>query len=57
MGLDVAVKLVILAREMGLPLSLDDVDVEAVMPEGLDAEDDVALFCPVSAMDAPMAQK
>jgi len=58
MGLDVARKLVILAREMGLPLSLEDVDVEAVMPEGLDAEDDVAQFLSkLSAMDAPMAQK
>ena len=44
MGLDVARKLVILAREMGHPLSLDDVSVEAVMPEGLDQEEDVEAF-------------
>jgi bifunctional aspartokinase / homoserine dehydrogenase 1 len=55
MGLDVARKLVILAREMGHALSLEDVSVEAVMPEGLDQEDDVDEFLvKLSQMDEKM---
>ncbi len=36
-GMDVARKIVILGREIGLDLSLDDVTVESLVPEGLDA--------------------
>ncbi len=36
-GMDVARKVVILAREMGLDIELDDVEVEGLVPAGLEA--------------------
>lgn len=36
-GMDVARKVVILAREMGMELELDDVEVDGLVPEGLGA--------------------
>ena len=36
-GMDVARKVVILGREMGVDLSLDDVSVESLVPDGLEA--------------------
>ncbi|NND35870.1 MAG: bifunctional aspartate kinase/homoserine dehydrogenase I [Gammaproteobacteria bacterium] len=42
-GMDVARKVIILAREMGMRLELEDLDVESLVPEGL-ADGDVDQF-------------
>jgi aspartokinase/homoserine dehydrogenase 1 len=54
-GMDVARKLVILAREAGVPLSLDDVAVRSLIPDALAdcSRDD--FMDRLEAMDAPMA--
>lgn len=56
-GMDVARKLVIVAREMGLDLELADVEVESLVPpqlEGLDADAFVAAF---AECDAAMEER
>jgi aspartokinase/homoserine dehydrogenase 1 len=54
-GLDVARKLVILAREAGWPLSLEDVDLQSLVPAPLAGLDRDAFFARLDELDAPMA--
>ncbi|MEO5961964.1 MAG: bifunctional aspartate kinase/homoserine dehydrogenase I [Thermomonas sp.] len=53
-GMDVARKLVILAREAGLSLSLADVQVQGLVPDLLRDADRDAFMVGLAALDAPM---
>lgn len=53
-GTDVARKLVILAREAGATVSLDDVEIESLVPESLRALSREDFLTRMSEMDAPM---
>ncbi len=53
-GTDVARKLVILARESGMPLSLADVGVESLVPDALRGADRDAFMAGLETLDAPM---
>jgi len=55
-GLDVARKLVILAREAGWSLSLDDVDVQSLVPPKLAALPADEVMDHLHLLDAPMAR-
>lgn len=54
-GVDVARKLVILAREAGLPLSLDDVQVDSLVPESLASTSRADFLQRLPEADADMA--
>ncbi|WP_329742158.1 homoserine dehydrogenase [Dyella sp. A6] len=54
-GIDVARKLVILAREAGRPLSLEDVSVQSLVPRALAALPLDEFMARLGELDAPMA--
>lgn len=56
-GLDVARKLVILARQAGHALSLSDVEVEGLVPPGLAASPSSTLEDALGGLDAAMASR
>jgi aspartokinase/homoserine dehydrogenase 1 len=56
-GLDVARKLVILAREAGRPLALEQVAVESLVPAALAGLPREAFMQRLAELDAPMAAK
>jgi len=56
-GTDVARKAVILAREAGLDLELDDIEVESLVPRGLAGASVEEFLDNLSDFDAPMADR
>ncbi len=56
-GVDVARKLVILAREAGWTLSLADVSVESLVPADLKDATAASFMASLAQLDAPMAQR
>jgi aspartokinase/homoserine dehydrogenase 1 len=56
-GLDVARKLIILGREMGMRLELKDVHIESLVPAGLDSGDADEFLRGLSSHDAAMNER
>ncbi|MDT8410471.1 MAG: bifunctional aspartate kinase/homoserine dehydrogenase II, partial [Wenzhouxiangellaceae bacterium] len=56
-GMDVARKLVILGREIGMDLSLDQIEVESLVPAGLDHGSVDDFLASLDVMDADMAER
>ncbi|KQZ63574.1 MULTISPECIES: bifunctional aspartate kinase/homoserine dehydrogenase I [unclassified Lysobacter] len=56
-GTDVARKLVILAREAGRPLSLEQVDVESLVPDALRTVSKDEFMARLDELDAPLKQR
>jgi aspartokinase/homoserine dehydrogenase 1 len=56
-GTDVARKLIILGREMGLPLEMSDVQIASLVPQDLVAGSSEEFLAGLSRHDAPMKQR
>ena len=56
-GTDVARKLIILGREMGLPLEMSDVEVASLVPDDLVGGSSEAFLAGLSRYDTPMKQR
>ncbi len=56
-GTDVARKLIILGREMGLPLEMSDVEISSLVPEDLVAGSSEEFLAGLSRHDAPMKRR
>jgi len=56
-GTDVARKLVILGRQMGLALALDDVEVESLVPDGLESTGVDEFLASLDGLDAAMDER
>ena len=56
-GMDVARKLVILAREMSMPLELEEIEVESLVPEGLERGSVESFLSDLPAHDQVLAER
>ena len=56
-GMDVARKLIILAREMGMALEIDDLTIESLVPEGLNEGSIDDFLAALPAYDDAMAER
>src|SRR5579862_2862040 len=56
-GMDVARKLIILGREMGLPLEMSDVEIASLVPADLVAGNSEEFLAGLSRYDVPMKQR